>query len=212
MDVLVLSAQRMVGQALAGVLAEVAGLRVLPVCTSAAEACALIRRTPPGLLVLDLDPLPDSYREAIDLLRQGHPEAGLLLLTAPDQPFSPPADLAAITIAVVDKGQSWEQLLQALQGWWQLRQEGASGLPGCAQQLQAIAQLTPREQRLLQELGCGLLNKEIAARLDLSVATVETYRKGVAAKLGVSGAELVRIAALYRCLRWGDGHQAPPQP
>lgn len=170
------------------------------------------RRTPPWLLVLDLDPLPDGYREAIDLLRQGHPEAGLLLFTAPDQPFSPPADLAAITIAVVDKGQSWEQLLQALQGWWQLRQEGASGLPVCAQQLQAIAQLTPREQRLLQELGCGLLNKEIAACLDLSVATVETYRKGVAAKLGVSGAELVRIAALYRCLRWGDGHQAPPQP
>jgi len=57
-----------------------------------------------------------------------------------------------------------------------------------------------------------LLNKEIAARLDLSVATVETYRKGVAAKLGVSGAELVRIATLYRCLRWSDGQAAQADP
>ncbi len=211
MDVLVLSAQRMVGQALAGVLAEVAGLNVLAVCASVAEACALIRQTPPRLLVVDLDPPPDGYRDAVELLLYCHPEAELLFLTALAQPFAPPADLAAVTIAVVDKGQAWEHLLQALQGWWEARQ-GEPSLPGCAQQLQAIAQLTPREQRLLQELGCGLLNKEIAARLDLSVATVETYRKGVAAKLGVSGAELVRIATLYRCLRWSDGQAAQADP
>ena len=42
----------------------------------------------------------------------------------------------------------------------------------------------------------------IAARLNLSVATVETYRKSVAAKLGISGAELVRLATLYRATAW----------
>ncbi len=77
---------------------------------------------------------------------------------------------------------------------------------GCLPQLQAIQRLSPREQRLLQELGCGLLNKEIAARLRLSVATVETYRKGVAAKRGVSGAELVRLAVLARAFSWMEVH------
>ena len=75
-------------------------------------------------------------------------------------------------------------------------------MPACDQQLRAIGLLQPREQRLLRELGCGLLNKEIAARLELSVATVETYRKQVAAKLGISGAELVRLATLYRATAW----------
>ncbi len=90
-----------------------------------------------------------------------------------------------------------------LRGWWRQRHpEAAFAFPGCDRQLQAIRLLTPREQRLLRELGCGLLNKEIAARLDLSVATVETYRKGVAAKLGISGAELVRLATLYRATAW----------
>jgi hypothetical protein len=40
------------------------------------------------------------------------------------------------------------------------------------------------------------------------VATVETYRKSVAAKLGVSGAELVRLATLHRTLRWKAGSPA----
>lgn len=47
-----------------------------------------------------------------------------------------------------------------------------------------------------------LVETTIAARLDLSVATVETCRKGVAAKLGISGAELVRLATLYRATAW----------
>lgn len=211
MNVLVLSGQRLLGQAVAGVLAEVAGFNVQTLCASVAEACLLIRCTPPGLLVLDPESAGDSYRDAVDLLLQRNPQAALLFLALQAQEFTLPDDLVPVTIAVLDKGQAWEHLLQALQGWWEARQGGPS-LPGCAQQLQAIVQLTPREQRLLQELGCGLLNKEIAARLDLSVATVETYRKGVAAKLGVSGAELVRIATLYRCLRWSDGQAAPADP
>jgi hypothetical protein len=36
------------------------------------------------------------------------------------------------------------------------------------------------------------------------VATVETYRKSVTAKLGMSGAELVRLATLYRTLSWHE--------
>ena len=62
----------------------------------------------------------------------------------------------------------------------------------------------PSEELLVQ----SFLNKEIAARLDLSVATVETYRKNVAAKLGVSGSELVRLATLYRTFSWHEGSRA----
>lgn len=199
MDVLLLDGHRMVGQVMAGLLAEVAGFEVLGVCTSVAEACALIHRSPPRLMVLDVDLAGESYRPVTELLLQLKPPPALLVVTALARGFRPPADLAPITIGVVDKADAWDQLLAVLRSWW-VREQHQPHLPGCDRQLQAIAQLPPREQRLLQELGCGLLNKEIAQRLGLSVATVETYRKGVAAKLGVSGAELVRLATLYRCL------------
>ena len=201
--VVVLDDHCMVAQAISGVLSEVAGLDVLAVCTTTAEACEVIRRSPPRLLVLDVNLGGDSYRVAADLLHQFNPSAELLFITAMAEHFTPPADLAAITVGVVDKAQAWQQLLLVLHGWFEQQSPLLStSLPACDQQLLLISQLRPREQRLLRELGCGLLNKEIAARLELSVATVETYRKQVAAKLGISGAELVRLATLYRATAW----------
>jgi DNA-binding NarL/FixJ family response regulator len=179
---------------------------VLGFCATVIDAMALIRRRPPRLLVLDVELGEQSYRDAVDLLCQLRPDAELLFVTAQAASFVLPDDLAPITIGVVDKAQAWEGVLAALRPWWHRCGLDAQGaLPGCEQQLEAIRRLSPREKRVLRELGCGLLNKEIAAWLDLSVATVETYRKGVAAKLGVSGAELVRLATLSRILSWDAG-------
>lgn len=193
----------MVGQAIAGVLSEVAGFEVIGVCASVGEAGALIRANPPRLLVLDVELGGERYRDAADLLLQLNPQAELLFVTAFADQFTPPADLMAKTIGVVNKAQAWDELLEVVQRWWKGRQDDHPELlPGCNQQLSAIYRLSPREQRVLRELGCGLLNKEIALRLDLSVSTVETYRKSMASKLGVSGAELVRLATLHRALSW----------
>ena len=195
----------MVGQAIAGLLSEVAGLQVTGVCASLAEAESLLRAHPPRLLVLDVELGGEPYRAAADLLLGLRREAELLFVTALAAQFTPPADLAPFTVGVVHKADAWEQLLDVVLAWQQRWPEDLAALafiPGCGELLCAIQQLSPREQRLLRELGCGLLNKEIAARLDLSVSTVETYRKNVAAKLGVCGSELVRLATLYRAFSW----------
>jgi DNA-binding NarL/FixJ family response regulator len=209
LGVVVLDDHRMVAQAIAGVLSEVAGLTVLGVCTSVQEVIPLIRSSPPRLLVLDVELAGECYRDAVDLLLQRRPEAELLFVTALAGQFTVPTDLQSFTIAVVDKAQAWDHLMAAVMHWKQgLRDVMTSSMQGCALQLAAIQRLSPREQRVLRELGCGLLNKQIAARLDLSVATVETYRKSVTAKLGMSGAELVRLATLYRTLSWHEGSPA----
>jgi DNA-binding NarL/FixJ family response regulator len=176
------------------------------------QAIALIHSSPPRLLVLDVGLGGERYRDAVDLLLQRRPQAELLLVTALAAQFTVPIDLQPSTIAVVDKAQAWDQLLAVVTRWKHgLPDAIATPMQGCEQQLAAIERLSPREQRLFRELGCGLLNKEIAARLDLSVATVETYRKNVTAKLGVSGAELVRLATLYRTFSWHEGSQRQPE-
>jgi DNA-binding NarL/FixJ family response regulator len=203
LDVVVLDDHRMVGQAIAGLLSEVAGLHVTGVYASLAEAEALMHAQPPRLLVLDVELGGEPYRDAADLLLRLRPEAELMFVTALAGEFTPPADLAPFTVGVVDKADAWDQLLDVVLAWKRKRQEEvAAYMPSCGQLLEGIERLSPREQRLLRELGCGLLNKEIAARLELSVSTVETYRKSVAAKLGVSGSELVRLATLYRAFSW----------
>ncbi len=57
------------------------------------------------------------------------------------------------------------------------------------------AELSEREQEVLRQLAWGYSNKEIAAKLGLSVKTVETYKVRVADKLGLhSRTDMVRYA------------------
>ena len=203
MDAVVLDDHFMVGQAIAGILSELAGFNVLAVCRSVDEACQVIEESAPGLLVLDIDLGGDDYRLAADLILRSKPDAQLLFITAFAGDFAVPADLEPFTIGVVSKADAWDELIELLQLWWVRRPQGRFGpLPGSQVPMQAIQSLSPRELRLLEALGRGLVNKEIALELSLTVATVETYRKSVASKLGVSGSELVRIATLYRCWFW----------
>jgi FixJ family two-component response regulator len=59
-----------------------------------------------------------------------------------------------------------------------------------------VASLTPRETGILALVTAGLMNKQIAARLDLSEVTVKMHRANLMRKMAVrSLAELTRIAA-----------------
>lgn len=197
MNVIVLDDHRMVAQSIAALLSELGGLTVSGVCSNIRDACALIEEQPPDLLVLDVDLGGDDYRDAAQLLHRLAPNANVLFVTALGTTFQPPTELRAFTIGVVDKTKAWDQLLNSLQLW--RAKHGAPAINLTLDQLQRIQALAPREQRLMKALGHGLLNKEIARSLQLTEATVKTYRKQVATALGISGSQLVRLATLYRC-------------
>jgi two-component system response regulator NreC len=63
--------------------------------------------------------------------------------------------------------------------------------PGAA----STESLTAREEEILRLVAWGYSNKEMAARLDLSVKTIETHKANAAAKLGLrSRIDIVRLA------------------
>lgn len=58
--------------------------------------------------------------------------------------------------------------------------------------------LAPREREVLTFLAEGLTSKEIATKMNIAVSTVETYRRQIAARLGLhSIAELTRYAVRH---------------
>ncbi|MGO4306196.1 response regulator [Cupriavidus sp. RAF12] len=64
-----------------------------------------------------------------------------------------------------------------------------------AQTVGPLDALTPREREILNAIGRGLANKEIAAQLGVSVRTVETHRLNLKRKLAIDGrAGLVKYA------------------
>ena len=65
-----------------------------------------------------------------------------------------------------------------------------------------IEPLTDREQTILLELAQGKSNKQVAAALNISVRTVETHRKNIKRKLGISStAGLTRYALEHGVLQ-----------
>ena len=197
MRVVVLEDHQLIGQAIGGLLAEYCSLELVSLCTSPAEAISTMALTPTDLLITDLDLAGEPPDEAIAVLLQRNPKARFIVLSAHTRSLALPPELHQSCLGVVDKSQDWMDLQAVLMTW--LKDQGVEAPAIQALTMDQLNALAPRERRLLLELGRGLVNKELAQRLGLSLSSVETYRKTIASKLGVSGPELVRLAVLLRC-------------
>ncbi len=210
---LVLDRQQLVGQAVGGLLAEHCGLQLVGVFSSITQAIVFIDNSPPDLLLLDVHcevERGQTWHDAASALMQKNPDGRLIVITDVSEQFATPPDLEPILLGVVDKRHDWDDLVRMV-----TRMQEASPQRSQMSNPQwrlRMDQPAPRELRVFQALGLGLLNKEIAQSLGLSVNTVETYRKHISAKLSLSGAELIRAATLHRCTtplsRLGNGHPA----
>ena len=177
---LIVEDQLMFSQLLRPMLEAMPGLAVSATASSRAEALALCTGEPPDLLILDLA-LPDGDGlEVAEALVRRRPDAKVVVLSGQAASFICPRHLQPMICGVVDKTAAFSQLYAVLQRCLKRPSEP----------------LTPRQRQIFGLIGRGLSNKAIAQIAQLSVTTVETHRKTIAQKLGVSGAELVRQASL----------------
>jgi DNA-binding NarL/FixJ family response regulator len=206
----------LVAQAIGGLLSEMCSLELQAVCTTVRQGIEQIEGRCPDLLILDLFLPGENWQDVASLFLQRNPHGRIVFLTGMSAEFVPPEPMEPAVLAVIDKGRAWQDLASVISAWMDTApllhgegaQEDASAGPPADGTSTAptparlpLERLTPRELRVFLCLGRGLLNKEIAHELGLSLPTVETYRKNLAQKLGISGAELVRAAALHRCIR-----------
>ena len=210
--VVVFSGQRLVAQAMGALLVEVMGFELLAICDQLCCALEAVRRGAPDLMVLDPLGWGADWIPVVDAFLRANPSGRLVVLNDDGTALEPHPALLQCTIAVLDSRSGWPELITVLAHLQQrLEAPLEACLPvGCLAVLLGMDRLPQRERRLLMELGQGLQNKQIAHKLGLTPATVSTYRKTIAAKLGLSGAELVRSAALYRCWTWASSIGSMP--
>ncbi len=170
----------------------------------AAGALAQAAAFRPEVVLLDLS-LPDrDGLTVLRLLRERDAHMRVLVLAAQVSPGQVLAAARAGASGCLLKGDPVEELREAIH--WALRHEPGPGAfylsqglerAGLRELLHRQAPLTPREREVLRLLGQGLQTKEIAARLGISVKTVETHRRHIQRKLGLrSRAELVHYALI----------------
>jgi DNA-binding NarL/FixJ family response regulator len=121
------------------------------------------------------------------------PEAMVIVLSSHASTFLRPPELRETIRAVIDKSRAFDDLLQEIAS---LTGSASAASEEVAPPLEVIEQLTQREREVLECMGRGDSNKAIATKLGLSVRTVESHRRNIAAKLGCSGARLIRSATL----------------
>ncbi|MFZ9229144.1 MAG: response regulator [Prochlorococcaceae cyanobacterium] len=160
-------------------------LEVVATAASARAGIAACRLHRPDLVILDLSLADGDGLPVLEEMAQWCPHAKAVVLSAQAAGFICPEALEPLLLGVVDKTATFDTLLRVIQELLPTADLG-----------RAAESLTPAQQRVYALIGLGLSNKQIANKLELSVATVETHRKAIARRLGRSGAELVRSAAL----------------
>jgi two-component system response regulator NreC len=170
-------------------------LHVVAEAGDVGETIARVGEHRPSILLLDLHMPGGGSLAALGTIREASPDTGILVLTMQDDPgFARESMLRGARGYVLKEAEEGD-LLHAVRavaaGGTYLHPElGARMLGGGG-----AAPLTQREQEVLRLLALGHTNAEAAAKLHLSVRTVETHRSNIQAKLGSTGrAELVRQA------------------
>jgi DNA-binding NarL/FixJ family response regulator len=149
---------------------------------------------PIDLLVTDLR-LPDiDGREIVRQLRARQRKLRVIVLTG-QVDATLPAELVSLGVAgFVDKGTPLEHAIRAVE---RVLAGGMYFFAGVAPSPSALVSravpgagltpsaLTARERDIARLVGAGLSSKEIAAKLELSVRTVENYRAHLLHKLGL---------------------------
>lgn len=153
----------------------------------------------PDIVVMDVN-LPDG--NGIDACRQlGDvlPQTKVLMLSGHTDMSAVKAAVKAGARGYLLKDQASDEFLRALrsvmEGQIYLCPEAATALvENCLEEPKAV-RLSEREVQVLKSIADGLRNKEIAAQLNISTKSVETYRARLMAKLECqSTAQLVRYA------------------
>jgi DNA-binding NarL/FixJ family response regulator len=181
----------------AGVRGELAGLvDIIGEAGTVAEAGPLIRELDPDVVLLDVH-LPDGGGEAvIATVAPERPAVKFLALSVSDAAEDVIAVIRAGARGYVTKTISRDELFDAIRrvsdgdAVFSPRLAGfvldafRTGEPlGADEELET---LTPREREVLQLIARGYLYKEIAARLHLSVKTIEAHVSSVLRKLQLS--------------------------
>jgi two-component system NarL family response regulator len=205
--ILIAEDHTVVRQGLIALLRLVEGFEIVAEATNGLQALALFRQHRPDITLMDLRmPAPAGIPgtddtggvEAIKAIRSEFPDARIIVLTTFDGDEDIFRAIQAGARGYLLKGMDAEELIDAIQ----TVHRGKSRIPAAvaerlAERLSGNA-LTDRETEVLKTIVAGKSNKEIAAALFISEATVKTHINNLLSKLGVADRTQAATMALHR--------------
>ncbi len=196
LHVLLVDDHEIVRRGLRNLLAERKELNVVGEASTVKEAVAEAARLHPDVVVMDLG-LPDgSGVEACREIRDQSPDTKVIILTSfadEDALFSAVmAGAAGYVLKDLDAARLQDAIVTVGRGGSLLDPKMATAVLDRIRRGQlnhpaddALSMLTPQEDRILNFIGEGLTNREIANELRLSEKTIKNYVSQIYAKLNI---------------------------
>lgn len=194
----------MVADGIQSVLESYDDIEVVGTCNSARSAIDQLSTLDPDVILMDLN-MPDmGGLTATEIILEQRPGTRILVLSMHDSPEYISSALNHGAMGYVLKDVPTDEIKQAIDVVMSGERYLCTGARGSLEPKgdNAREALTGREQTILLQLAQGKSNKEVAIALDISVRTVETHRKNIKRKLGISStAGLTRYALEHGVLQ-----------
>lgn len=196
--IMIVEDHAIVRQGLAALLGTVPDFRVVAEADDVTKAIELFRQHQPDITLMDLRLGKSMGVDAITQIRSEYPDARIIVLTTFDGDEDIYRALQAGARGYLLKGMEGDELMEAIR----IVYAGKKRIPPSvaerlAERMSGPA-LTSRETEVLRQIVLGSNNKEIAAALNISEATVKTHINNLLSKLGVSDRTQAATTALQR--------------
>jgi two-component system NarL family response regulator len=199
-SIMVIDDQAVVRQGFVALINTVADMEVVAEGLNGQQAIDLYRQHKPNVTLIDLRMPVLGGVEAITAIRSEFPDARLIVLTTYDGDEDIYRSLQAGAKGYLLKDVFFEELEAAIR----TVHAGSRHIPAViAERLaerMATSDLTGREMEVLELIVRGQSNKEIAASLKITEATVKSHINNILSKLGVTDRTQAATTALQRGL------------
>jgi DNA-binding NarL/FixJ family response regulator len=205
-----------------GIRESLSAERDFEVCAEASDISSALRMLESVACDLVLIDLSLGQENGIDLIRQvkeKHPTIKLLVFSIHDDSLFAERVLRAGALGYVNKSQPPHVLAgairKAMAGETVLSSDLTEQIVKRVVTVEGpnrsgVSNLSKRELQIFELVGQGLIVREIAEQLVVSVKTVESHIEHIKTKLGVkSSRELVRHAALWREAQKSETSESP---
>ncbi|EEX10498.1 DNA-binding response regulator, LuxR family [Ruegeria lacuscaerulensis ITI-1157] len=202
--VLIVDDHPMVAEGIQSILESYDDIQVVGTLGNGQEAIEQAPDLRPDVILMDLNMPGMGGLSATEIILERLPQTRILILSMHDSPEYISTALSHGAKGYILKDVPTDEIKQAIDAVMRGERYLCTGASGSLEPKGDSTReaLTGREQTILLELAQGKSNKEVAQTLDISVRTVETHRKNIKRKLGISStAGLTRYALEHGVLQ-----------
>ncbi|WP_120505059.1 response regulator transcription factor [Sulfitobacter mediterraneus] len=202
--VLIVDDHPMVAEGIQSILESYDDVAVVGTAFNGRDVMDRLETLDPDVILMDLNMPEIGGLTATEMVLERRPGTRVVILTMHDSPEYISSALSHGAMGYLLKDVPTDEIKLAIDTVMQGRQYLCTGAQGsiAPKEGEPREALTEREQTILLQLAAGKSNKEVAVALEISVRTVETHRKNIKRKLGISStAGLTRYALEHGVLQ-----------